>query len=224
MRPGQDLLWIARVHPRDAATLHLSVDGQPAAERVIPGNLGGHWLEIAALIPGQLITTAKTQFHIDVQTDGHYMPYYYWFYQGHYQPPTTAPDPTQAAPFAAHFDNGANLIGWQLAWNIQTQAWELMVTWQADRNGAHGGDKVFVHLVDSSGKIVAQVDQYPVHNTLPPGDWLPGAITDSYTLPATEGKSYQVLIGLYDPVSGKRVPVAGSDSTDRLPLGIIGAF
>ncbi|MHB8624862.1 MAG: hypothetical protein ACYDBJ_00510 [Aggregatilineales bacterium] len=227
-RPGQDLLWITRVHPHDASTLALSVNGQPFEQRVIPGGFGGSWLEIATLIPGTHITDSHTRLRVDViNTTGAYMPYYHWFYQGHF--PASAQSPVLGK--SAHFANGANLLDWQIHWDSAARAWQVSVTWQADPGGAHGLDKVFVHLLDtdyaldSKAAIVAQVDQYPSHNTLPPGDWLPNAFQDVYSLPAPPGNGvYRIAIGMYDPATNDRIPVTGGDAANRLFLGMVAEF
>jgi hypothetical protein len=219
--PGQDLLWITRVHPRDAATLQLLVDGQSVATRVIPGGLGGHWLEIATLIPGAKITAAHTRLRVDVTTtDGHYMPYYHWFYQGQYASSNSAA-PLATIDQPAHFANGANLLNWQFHWDFTAHTWKIAVTWQADPQGAAGADKVFVHVLDAAGKLVGQADQYPANNTLPPGDWLPNSFQDSYSVAVPAGSVYQLMIGLYDPLTNARIAVSGGDTAQRLLLGTV---
>ena len=221
-QPGKDLLWITRVHPRDASTLQISVNDQPIAQRVILGGFGGSWLEIATLIPAAQITSAHTLVGVTViTTSGAYMPYYHWFYQGTYTATPLTPIPGRSA----HFANGANLIDWHIQWSPAAKAWQLTLRWQADPNGAHGVDKVFVHLLDVHDRIISQVDTIPVNNTRPPGDWLPGAFDDSYTLSAPrliDPRGYRIAIGLYDPVSGVPVQVTGGDSAGRLFITAVG--
>ena len=69
----------------------------------------------------------------------------------------------------------------------------------------------FVHLVGADQQIVAQSDSVPAggHAT---SEWLPGEVVlDSHTLTLPDDLvpgTYTLLVGLYDPLSGKRLPVA----------------
>ncbi len=220
-QPGADLVWITRVHARDEGTLALFVDGQPAATRVLPGGLGGHWIEIATLIPAAQITQSQTRLRVEATlADGHYMPYYHWFYQGHFQPNTS-----RALPEAL-FANGVQLLAHDITLNGSTLSVHL--EWQAASGGAHGDDKLFIHLYDqaagSSAAPIAQVDTRPGGGALPPGNWLPGVISETYTLtfpPDTPGSDYRIALGLYDAVTTQRVPVTGGDRDNRLFIGTI---
>jgi hypothetical protein len=75
---------------------------------------------------------------------------------------------------------------------------------------------VFVHLVDSQEHIVSQCDQIPVEWTRPTAGWMPGeVIADGCILTMRNGLppgDYQVRMGWYDPIDGKRVPVLKGDS------------
>lgn len=102
-------------------------------------------------------------------------------------------------------------------------------------NGIHRGDKidltlywrslapvaaehkVFVHVFDDTGSIVAQEDQEPLAGHLPTSKWQSGdVVADPYMLsvPSTaRSRTYQVAIGLYDAKTSARLPIAGlSDS------------
>ena len=74
---------------------------------------------------------------------------------------------------------------------------------------------VFVHLVDENGQIVAQTDGQPANWTRQTTGWAPGEyITDAHALTLPQGLSIDNLrlrVGLYDPDSGERLPVDGSD-------------
>jgi hypothetical protein len=228
--PDQDLIWITRVHPRNVTTLRIVVNGSQIGVRVIP-EIPGQWLEIATLIPASAITGTQTRVRVEANitdpTIGFYMPYYHWFYQGDYQPDTTVmlPGPT------ATFGKSLMLSGRRLAYNPDTRTVQVDLEWQidpaSDRSGL-GDAKVFVHLYDQSGKLVegAQIDQRPGAGVLPPANWLPGVLRDSYAIPVPGNVSagkYQVALGLYDPVTGARLPVEGqgSGSENRLFIGTI---
>jgi mannosyltransferase len=81
--------------------------------------------------------------------------------------------------------------------------------------------QVFVHLLDSSGAIIAQHDGVPAGGDWPTSAWPPGSlVTDIHTLvlPATAPAGpYHLAVGAYDSVSGQRLPVAGA-SDNRLLL------
>lgn len=86
---------------------------------------------------------------------------------------------------------------------------ELQVTlyWQALDSGA-GQYKVFVHVVDDSGHVVAQHDEFPAAGTAPTESWLPGeVVVDTHLLNVPSGGPYRLVTGLYDPSNGQRLPV-----------------
>ena len=72
---------------------------------------------------------------------------------------------------------------------------------------------VFVHLVDETGEIVAQIDWVPVEGTRPTRGWRTGEVLiDPYRLPLPAelpAGDYGLWVGLYDPDTGQRLPVAG---------------
>ncbi|MCC7447655.1 MAG: hypothetical protein IT324_09575 [Anaerolineae bacterium] len=228
-QPGQDLIWITRVHPRNAATLGVSVNGKQIATRVIPP-IPGQWMEIATLIPGTLITGTQTQLRIEANitdpTVGHYMPYYHWFYQGTYHADTasTLPGP------GATFNESIILVGRRLAYNSDQRMVSVDLSWQLDptKPTPTTDAKVFIHLYDPNGKLLegVQIDQRPGGGVLPPANWLPGLVRDSYTLTVPKDVlpgTYQVAIGLYDPVTLARFNVLGDGvgSDRRLFIGTV---
>lgn len=78
---------------------------------------------------------------------------------------------------------------------------------------------VFVHLVDTNGKIIAQKDAPPQNGAYPTSFWEPGeTIADEYALmlprDAPSG-NYRIVIGLYR--DGKRLP---THSGDHIELSI----
>jgi hypothetical protein len=85
--------------------------------------------------------------------------------------------------------------------------------------------KVFVHLVDAAGKIVAQHDGPPCGGSCPTSAWSGGErIVDQHPieLPATlPSGRYAVVVGLYDGRTGQRV--ARSDgAADQPDLAVLG--
>ena len=82
--------------------------------------------------------------------------------------------------------------------------------------------QVFVHLLDASGDIIAQHDGAPAAGGWPTTAWPPGSlVTDVHTLVLSAASApgpYRLAVGAYEPVSGQRLPVAGSDN-GRILLG-----
>jgi hypothetical protein len=81
--------------------------------------------------------------------------------------------------------------------------------------------RVFVHLVDAAGNIVAQSDAAPAGWTRPTTGWLPGEYvldTHTLTLPATlpEGP-LSLRVGLYDPDTGQRLLFGAADFATITP-------
>jgi 4-amino-4-deoxy-L-arabinose transferase-like glycosyltransferase len=83
----------------------------------------------------------------------------------------------------------------------------LTLYWQAD-DRITGQYKVFVHLVDDTGRIIAQHDGIPADGAAPTESWRKGeVIADTHVLTVPAAGHYRLLTGLYDPVSGQRLPV-----------------
>lgn len=120
------------------------------------------------------------------------------------------------------FADGIRLLGYDLQ-TTSTRPGEtvdLTLYWSSD------GDirqryKVFTHLLGdvfnaASGNFLwGQADSEPAANTRPTTTWR-GAevIVDEYTIPVAADAPpgvYRIEIGLYDPVTGERVPVLGAD-------------
>jgi hypothetical protein len=74
---------------------------------------------------------------------------------------------------------------------------------------------VFVHLVDETGAIIAQSDGQPANWTRPTTGWAPGEfIVDGHSLTVPEEQPLEPLqlrVGLYNPATGERLRVDGSD-------------
>jgi hypothetical protein len=78
---------------------------------------------------------------------------------------------------------------------------------------------VFIHLVGTDGKIVAQHDGPPAEGRLPTSAWPPGdRIVDAHplALSAPTPTRLRALVGLYEPSSGQRL--GGPDAAVALPL------
>ncbi len=83
--------------------------------------------------------------------------------------------------------------------------------------------KMFVHLVDPAGVVVAQYDGYPQSGDHPTPGWVPGElIEDSYPvlLPADAPPGpYQLYLGFYNETTLERLPVP-NDAEGRVILDV----
>jgi hypothetical protein len=84
---------------------------------------------------------------------------------------------------------------------------------------------VFVHLLDVRDEKIAQRDGQPVQWMRPTSSWQPGEeVIDHYGLllpidiPTGE---YTIAVGLYDPVSGQRLPISAGPGDYAIELGPI---
>ena len=83
--------------------------------------------------------------------------------------------------------------------------------------------QVFVHLLDASGNKLAQRDGQPVQWMRPTSTWQPGEeIVDRYGLllpqDLAEGR-YTLAVGLYDSVTGQRLPISAGPANYAIELG-----
>jgi hypothetical protein len=82
----------------------------------------------------------------------------------------------------------------------------VSLTWQA--TGAAQDIKVFAHVYDVSGRLVAQDDGLPADGFVPAAWWRPGdVITDtrSVALGSLPAGTYRVTAGMYDAVTSTRL-------------------
>ncbi|MFN8535143.1 MAG: glycosyltransferase 87 family protein [Dehalococcoidia bacterium] len=93
--------------------------------------------------------------------------------------------------------------------------WQAVETLTADYT-------VYLHLIDSAGRVAAQRDAPPVAGGNPSTSWpIANLIVDRQVIPLPEGLpagDYRVRAGLYDPKTGERVQGASGDGAD---LGIV---
>jgi hypothetical protein len=102
---------------------------------------------------------------------------------------------------------------------------QLVVTPSWDVRGRPNADyQVFVHVIDSAGHTVAQVDVAPGGGDAPPTSaWEPGqqiAVPLPLPLPnELPAGTYQVTLGMYDLQTGQRLPFAGAIAADAARAG-----
>ncbi|MFZ2357843.1 MAG: glycosyltransferase family 39 protein [Anaerolineae bacterium] len=96
---------------------------------------------------------------------------------------------------------------------------QLQLTWQAERQ-PDADYTVFVQLLDERDQVVAQRDAPPGDS--PTSQWQPGvAIIDNHGVLVSHGTApgdYKLILGMYDPATGERLPVGQQDYID---LGVV---
>lgn len=130
------------------------------------------------------------------------------------------------------FGNEIELVGYQIGAPLTSSGGSAQATWA--RPGSivplelrwtslatpAANYKVFIHLLDASGKLVSQRDTEPVSGFEPTTTWKIGdKIQDLEGLlipPATPAGKYSIELGLYRPEDGTRLRLASGD--DRLVL------
>jgi hypothetical protein len=146
----------------------------------------------------------------------------------------TAPERSFTPPLLDHplgvsLGDVATLVGATVEPGLQDlePGTPLMVTlvWRAE-NTASVSHRVFLHLLDPEGRLVAQSDGVPANWTRPTTGWLPGEyIVDERVLdlPAdAPAGDYAILAGLYVPGGGRLVAPDGADAVPIASLAVDG--
>ena len=133
--------------------------------------------------------------------------------------------PEMRYPSDARFDAVGALRGFDLA-STALQAGEpltLTLYWQAlNQQALTRNYVVFTHLLDASGRLIAQHDGQPDEGRQPTSSWLlDQVVSDTHTLVwLEETADYRGLatleVGLYDPANSQRLALP--DGSDRLIL------
>jgi 4-amino-4-deoxy-L-arabinose transferase-like glycosyltransferase len=125
-----------------------------------------------------------------------------------------AAPPLPSHPAEIHFGDQIRLTGLDLSSRQEPAigtTYTLTLYWQT--LGPVASDyKAFVHLIGPDGDIASQDDAPPGGLFFPTSAWLPGeTVVSSHTLSLradTAPGEYRLLVGLYQPASGERLPVA----------------
>jgi uncharacterized membrane protein len=118
--------------------------------------------------------------------------------------------PSPEEPLNTDFDGQIQLLGYDL----DPAKGVLRLYWQA-KGQIDASYTVFVQLLDPAGKVAAQVDVVPRGGGYPTDWWLPGeVVVDLLNLgvpaDAPEDATYRLIVGLYDPDTGARLPISGT--------------
>ncbi len=134
----------------------------------------------------------------------------------------TADDVTIGNRVDAPFGEGIRLLGYDLATQEirPGETVDLTLYWSSD-GGVQQRYKVFTHLLGdvfnaADGNFLwGQADNEPVANTRPTTTWRAAeVIVDEYAIPVAPDAppgTYRIEVGLYDPITGARLPVMGPD-------------
>jgi hypothetical protein len=135
-------------------------------------------------------------------------------------PGVTMTNPNPQVKLNLALDDQIILLGYDLeqsaldACQLASDDCQLPITlyWQALASPALDYT-VFIHLRDTAGKIVAQQDNPPAGGVYPTGLWDPGEIIPDQRMlagPSLPPGQYELVVGMYDLVSGARLPITGS--------------
>jgi hypothetical protein len=92
---------------------------------------------------------------------------------------------------------------------------QISLLWHAE-NEFPASYRVFVHLLDGQGHIVAQSDGIPAGWTRPTTGWLPGEyILDTHTLTLPAPGTYTLRVGMYD-AAGNRLHTGNQENALEL--------
>ncbi len=190
--------------------MRVSVDGRDVDVWRYPA-VPGEWQEAAYWGPSSYITGERTLLCFQEIDGTTHEPYNYWFYQGERE---DIPVATPVHSVQARFGDIAYLRGYDLA--VEPGWVHLELTWEA-LSASATPLKVFVHLRDVEGRIVAQDDQEPNAGLEPTTLWARGQkVSDGHDigLPADLAPGdYELWVGLYDPQTGQRVAAQGPGAT-----------
>jgi hypothetical protein len=108
----------------------------------------------------------------------------------------------------AVFGDELRLLEYQV--HLEEQRLNLTLYWHAQRR-MHVDYKVFVHVLNPRTDIpVAQDDAMPRRWAYPTTLWWPGEVVDDripIPLGTVPDGNYRIAVGVYDPVSGERLPL-----------------
>jgi hypothetical protein len=133
-------------------------------------------------------------------------------------PDRTFEEPTYQQAVAAEFGGLAQLSGYTIEpphglQDAPAGPLTLTLVWQG-LSEMEVSYRVFVHLLDTQGQIVAQSDAEPAQWARPTTGWAPGEyVIDRHVLQVPQGAEgpLTLRVGLYEAESGERLPVNGTD-------------
>ncbi|HEY86120.1 MAG TPA: hypothetical protein G4N96_13525, partial [Chloroflexi bacterium] len=120
--------------------------------------------------------------------------------------------PPMAHRLNADFDGKITLLGFDAS--LSPEKADITLYWQAQRE-MDAPYKVFAHLLDKDGQIIAQMDREPQNGEAPTTSWLPGeVIVDKIEIPGQNLAAVdKIIVGLYNSADGKRLSVLETGET-----------
>ena len=143
----------------------------------------------------------------------------------HGRPPALSPEgllPSPPVPenlLPATFADQIDLFGFNLDDHrlVPGQTLDLTLFWSPQGRPTRDYT-VFIHLLDDAGQIQGQADSPPASGAYPTSVWDAGEfIADSHAItlpPDLPAGEYSMAIGLYDPLTGQRLPIL--DESDQV--------
>ena len=134
--------------------------------------------------------------------------------------PPTLDELAAATPLKARFGDNVTLVSYTLRFDRAARSAHLTLYWQMLAK-SETDYTIFVHLMDSNGKIIAQKDAPPRDGNYPTSAWDAGEIIkDEYDLaiPADAPMPSSIAIGMYSQPNMQRLPV-GTDDKVVLDFG-----
>ncbi len=136
-------------------------------------------------------------------------------------------EPPFATAVGASLDGVGALVGYSLAGNAfdRSQPISITLVWRAGERPPDQSYTVFVQALNAEGRLIAQSDAAPAGGARPTTGWRPGEyIVDTHRVAfhadANAGPA-RLIVGMYDPLSGARVPFASGADAVALPADIV---
>ena len=129
-------------------------------------------------------------------------------------------------PLGIRLNDRVELIGYDLPQDQVRpgEAFPLTLYWRA-LDEMDTSYTVFVHVVGPDGVIRGQWDNVPGGDSLPTTGWVKDeVIVDEYTVPMGDDAppwQYTILVGMYDPITGERLQVTGTQDQNLIVLDTI---
>ncbi len=133
--------------------------------------------------------------------------------------------PSLSHPIGVSLGNRVELLGYDLSAGSVAPGETLVLTlyWRALTEMSREYT-VFTHLLAPDGSMTGQQDNQPVRGSYPTTLWLPGeVVADAYEIsvrPDAAGGEHRLEVGMYEPETGTRLPVAGR-ADNAVPLQVV---
>ena len=203
--PDLPLWLILRLHAQESGRVLVWVDEVNVGSWAYPA-VPGQWLETVMRVPRDHIVASHTEITFEVvpafnrDEVAFFAPYHLWAFQGE----ASLTDLAVGHPVSVTFGEDLRLLGFDLSEGPRQSGGELsLVLYWLTEMETRIDAKAFVHLYNSNGDLVSQIDGRPYYGTRPPYTWRIGEpVIDPRVLPLPgdlpEG-TYTVEVGLYDP-------------------------